>query len=231
MKGALELQATTISDGNLALHTVPPGAHDEVIANRARLLAAMDRTLDDLAVGEQVHGTRVSRVGKRDGGRGAHDPADALPATDALITSTPGIVLMSLSADCPLVCLLDPARPAIAVIHAGWRGLVAGVLKKTLRALAPDNPETVQAFLAPCAGPCCYEVGEEVASRFSDEAVVRRPGRPQPHLDLPEAVSLSLGQKVVRLDESCTICNPAYFSHRRAATPNRQALLATLQKL
>ena len=118
----LLIRHTTATDGSLALHTAR--TDDEraaAIANRRAVLTTMDLTLDDLVVGEQVHGTRVRRVTNADRGRGAREAGNAFPATDGLAATEPGIALMALQADCPLVCLLDPDAPAIAIVHAGWR--------------------------------------------------------------------------------------------------------------
>jgi copper oxidase (laccase) domain-containing protein len=132
---------------------------------------------------------------------------------------------MVLGADCPLVCLFDPLQPAVALLHAGWRGLRAGVLRRGMEALGPGNASHVQAFLGACAGPCCYEVGEELAARFPEDTVRKCANV---HLDLPAAVARELGIPVTRVGPECTICDDRVFSHRAEKTPNRHALAAML---
>ena len=225
----LTLAATTAADGNLALHTVTDeGEVREALANRERLLATLGLTLDDLVVGDQVHGATVRAVAAADRGRGARRAEEAFPETDGLAVTDPGVALMLLGADCPLLALYDPERPALAVVHAGWRGLLAGIPGEGLRALGATDPASVQVFLAPCAGPCCYEVGPEVAGRFHPD--VLRPGAgDRTNLDLPAAVERALGRPVTRLADACTICDDRWFSHRRDGTRARQALVAALR--
>ncbi|MFQ5524744.1 MAG: peptidoglycan editing factor PgeF [Thermoanaerobaculia bacterium] len=129
---------------------------------------------------------------------------------DGLWTTRPGLALCVVTADCvPVVCA---ARGRLAVIHAGWRGLEAGVIAATLRAL-PEPARDLEAWLGPAIGPCCYEVGEDVADRVcsaSSESIliVKDPGRPR--LDLHRAAEiqlLELGIERVRRVEECTKCH------------------------
>ena len=89
---------------------------------------------------------------------------------DALITDRPGAVLMTLHADCLPILLVDPDRPAVAAVHAGWRGTVADVAGASVRAMAAafsSRPGRLLAYLGPAIGSCCYEVGDEVAAAWS----------------------------------------------------------------
>ncbi len=226
----LILAASSIANGNLALHTLLPGADPaEVLANRVRFIESVGLVPARVVVAEQVHGTRVFRATSADAGRGADSAADAIPATDGLLTTEPGLPLMILGADCPLICLFDPNAPAVALVHAGWKGMAAGILKSAMAALAPTNAQAVQGFIAPHAGPCCFEVGEEVARLFPAAAIVRKPNR-KPHLDFHAAAEQSLGITLRPLGTNCTICTDSHYSHRRNATPHRHALLAALTR-
>ncbi len=189
----LRLRATAARHGNLALHTLSPGASPaRVLAHRREVLASLGFGLDDLVVAEQVHGARVAEVGRGDRGRGSREAGSAVPGTDALVCREPGVVLAVLTADCPAICFYDPEGPAVALLHAGWRGILAGVVEAALDVLAPRNRSAVRGCVAPHARPCCYEVGEEVAARFPEEAVRREGGR-RPRLDLARAVELRAG--------------------------------------
>lgn len=127
---------------------------------------------------------------------------------DALFGEAPGLALSVVTADCVPVLLAGPS--GLAAVHAGWRGLVSGVIPAALEKLG--GAET--AWIGPTIGTCCYEVGEEVAERFPSEAVV--PG-PKPHLDLIAAARVQLKDvEDVRVVEICTRCAAdELYSYRR----------------
>ncbi len=194
-----------------------PGCQD---ANRARLSELVDAP--PAAWMYQVHGDRVDVL----------DDPGALgerPEIDGRATRLTGVALGALGADCLTVAVAGGG--AVAVAHAGWRGLAAGVLGRTVdrvRELADDGAE-LQAAIGPGAGPCCYEVGPEVHAAFCD--------RPQAHhgahLDLSAVARAQLaeaGADAVHAIELCTICHPElFFSHRRdRGVTGRQAGLAWL---
>jgi YfiH family protein len=187
-----------------------------------------------LVRGYQVHGTVVGRVladGKRPGLAGGNafeneDSADQPTfEADGHALAAPSLAAMVLTADCIPVAL--GARGAVAAAHAGWRGLAAGVLEEGMRALREVGGRgDVLAVVGPCAGPCCYEVGEEVHAAF---AGAHRDGR---LIDLRAIAHERLREAGVTevLDaEACTICDERFFSHRReGARAGRQAGLAWL---
>jgi YfiH family protein len=173
---------------------------DAVAENRRR--AAGGRPL---AFGRQVHGTTVLTVD-------AATADDAIADADGVATAAPGLAALVLTADCLPVALATP--DAIAVVHAGWRGLADGVLEegvRAVRALGGDGP--LHAAIGPGAGGCCYEVGDAVAARFPD--VARRADRT---IDLKAiaAQRLRAAGAVEVLDVArCTMCEPdMFFSHR-----------------
>lgn len=211
----LVLRQTGCAEGSMA--------HGAPSVKRRSVLETLGLALEDLVSCQQVHGKQVQVVTGKDRGR-----LEPIPDTDGLVTRAQGLAVMVLGADCPLVCLYDPAQPAVAVLHAGWRGIVAGVLTEGMAALAPDADDRgkPRAFLGPCAGPCCYEVGQEVADQFRSDAVIRRKG--SLYLDLPRAVELELGLPLERVGLDCTICGKGAYSHRRDGTANRHALIAAL---
>jgi polyphenol oxidase len=132
---------------------------------------------------------------------------------------------MVLVADCLPVAL--GARGAVAMLHAGWRGLAAGVLEEGIRALRDMGGEReIAAAIGPGAGVCCYEVGEEVHAAFAN---AHRQGR---HLDLRATAHerlLNAGVRTVADDARCTICEAGLFSHRREGVRSgRQAGVAWL---
>lgn len=130
---------------------------------------------------------------------------------DGLWTDEPGVPLLAFGADCvPIAIAATNGHPAIAVVHAGWRGLSEGVIDAGVRALG-DGPKA--AVVGPAIGPCCYEVGPEVSALFDDDLTSGRV------LDLWTAAERALRRAGVaavdRLD-LCTRCNgDRFFSHRR----------------
>jgi len=183
---------------------------EAVAENRSRLLASLGLAPGRLATAGQVHGARVVEVT----GPGHQDRCDAL------VTRVSGLALAVTTADC--MSLLYVAPGAVAAAHAGWRGTADGMPAAALAALcacAGARPEHVTVHIGPCIRACCYEVGDEVASRFPAAAV--RPGAERPRLDLPTAARIALEAAGVRPDAiedtgACCACEPYwYFSHRR----------------
>ncbi len=163
-----------------------------------------DRALAEM---RQVHGAAVLEGRPGRCGEG-----------DALVTTTPGLALAVVTADCVPILLASGER--VAAIHAGWRGLVAGVIAATLKRF--DLPQRVTAWIGPAIGPCCYEVGQEVAVPVvaqSSEAVSAPGARGRPHLDLALAARIALersGVVEIRRLALCTACHPALLeSYRR----------------
>ncbi|MDX6645034.1 MAG: purine-nucleoside/S-methyl-5-thioadenosine phosphorylase / adenosine deaminase [Miltoncostaeaceae bacterium] len=197
-----------------------------VRANRGLLAAALGIDPDRVTMGRQVHGALVrevaapTRPGRFTGGlRG-------WPEGDGLATGTPGLPLLVLGADCVPVLLWRRDARGCAAAHAGWRGLVAGVVGAAVRALG--EPGRIGAAVGPAVGPCCYPVDaalrDRFAARFGPETV-----RP-PAVDLAGAARLALigagvPASAIQVHEACTSCEPGrFFSHRRdGAGAGRQA--------
>ena len=170
----------------------------------------------------QVHGTEVGVLD----GPGARRRR---PEMDGRATRLRDVAVAALGADCLTVAIAGGG--AVAMVHAGWRGLAAGVLDSGVRAvrgLAGDDV-SLAAAIGPGAGPCCYEVGPEVHAAFAD----RPGGRIGDNLDLAAIAQAQLAQAgvaTVHVLGLCTICNPQlFFSHRRdRGITGRQAGLAWL---
>lgn len=173
----------------------------------------------------QVHGTTV-----------ANEPGYDEPEADAAVTRVPGSVLAVLTADCLPVVLAAADGGEIAVAHAGWRGLSAGVLEATIAAMHTPA-DRLLAWLGPAAGPQAYEVGEEVLDAFvardpqaTGAFVATRPGHW--HMDLYALARRRLGAAgVARVFGGglCTIYDrQRFFSHRRDQRTGRMATLAHL---
>ena len=200
-----------VSDGPFASLNLGRRTGDDVERvdeNRRILCAEIGGDAARLALNYQVHGTTVNRAVA--GVRGTPG--------DAIWTDEPGVPIAALTADCVPVALVRlEGTPAVAVVHAGRIGVLAGVLADAVRTLGGR----VAAAVGPAAGPCCYEVGAEVSdpyrARFGDEVLTGR------RLDLWRASELALrdaGVEDVHRVDMCTICNPhLFFSHRRDGKP------------
>jgi polyphenol oxidase len=173
----------------------------------------------------QVHGAVVFEADRP-------TPPGAPPEADAAVTATRGLPLAIVTADCaPLVVASDHA---VAVVHAGHRGLLAGVIERAVERVRASGPADVHAFLGPCIHPARYEFGAEdlaaLVDRFGPEvAGVSETGAPA--LDIPAAVRIAVFDlDVASFDDSdvCTSTSPAYFSHRRDGVTGRQATVAVL---
>ena len=180
---------------------------EDVAANRARLAAHVGLGPGALAQGHQVHGATVERVTA---------PPSAAPAdADGQATALPGVGAVVLTADCLPVALATPG--AVAMVHAGWRGLASGVLEEGVRAVRElgggDGP--LVAAIGPGAGGCCYEVGDEVREELGLEPVGGRAT-----IDLKRLAAERLGAcgaDAVHDAGLCTMCTDGslFFSHRR----------------
>lgn len=193
---------------------------DAVIENRQRVADAARAPLDRWVVPGQVHGADVWTATARDAGAGARAPADQVAPHDAVYLPETGLFALALSADCPLIVVVDPERRRAGVAHAGWRGTVAGVIGHLLATFdAAGSPRSsLWAAIGPGIGGCCYPVGDEVFA-----ALAGRPGfetaRQGQRLDLRAIHRAELegaGLAGVTQVPDCSACRPdLYFSHRR----------------
>ncbi|HEX5717526.1 MAG TPA: polyphenol oxidase family protein, partial [Thermoanaerobaculia bacterium] len=169
---------------------------------RQEILARIEPDAPPVAWAKQIHSATVLPAHPGHCGEG-----------DALFGDAPDLALSVVTADCVPVLLAGPN--GLAAVHAGWRGLVGGVIPATLERLGGAHAVHT-AWIGPTIGPCCYEVGEEVAGQFPDEAVVPGPAD-RPHLDLIAAARQQLkGVKKVRIVAVCTRCAAdRLYSYRR----------------
>lgn len=188
--------------------SVSVGDREHADINRVRIATALGFDVERLAQLRQVHGATV--LDAPAGCSGVRGEGDGL------VTSDPGVVLGILTADCVPV-LLEGER-GVAALHAGWRGLVAGVLEQGVKKIGP----VLAAWVGPSIRACCYEVGEDVTEAFEREGL---PVSDERHVDPAEAASASLrscGIDNVAVAPECTSCNRDYFSYRRDGITGRQ---------
>ena len=178
--------------------------------NRRRVCAEAGADPDLLTLNRQRHSATVHRA----------EPGSRGVPGDGLWSDRPGQPMLALSAACLTIAVVrtNGNAPALAVLHAGWRGLLEGIVEEGCASLGDGK---LAAAVGPAIGPCCYEVGEEVSEPFASAfgADVVRGGK----LDLWSAAERALnaaGVDDVHRTDVCTCCNPdRYFSHRRTGKP------------
>jgi YfiH family protein len=202
---AFTTRAGGVSSGVYESLNLTTGTGDEtglVEENRRIACAALGLDADRLAFNRQVHSPTVHRA--RAGARGE--------SGDGLWTDEPELPLLAMSADClPIAVVRRDPPHALALLHAGWRGLAEGVVAAGVAALGPGSKA---AMVGPAIGPCCYEVGAEVTALFDADLTDGR------KLDLWSAAERALraaGVDTVERTDLCTQCHPEhFFSHRRS---------------
>jgi polyphenol oxidase len=208
------LAFTGVADGDLAV----TGAPDQLASRRARIAPAPWTWL------EQVHGNRVVRACAP--GDRAGEPADAV------VTAVPGVVLAVHTADCAGVLLwgAGPGVAAVGAVHAGWRGLLDGVLEATVSALDGLGATDISFALGPCISPAAYEFGagelDQLVRRYGP-SLASTTTEGTPALDLRAGVRAALRGAGAREDASgpdaCTATEPGWYSWRARADRGRQA--------
>lgn len=199
-----------------------PGRDQAFCAVRRQAMVA-DLRLDPrrLRYCGQVHEGHIVHVS--DPNRGG-----MLPRCDGVLTGLPGTALMCFSADCPLVLLYDPACPAVGLAHAGWRCTVAGIVGHLVERMVSElhcERARLRAAIGPGAGPCCYEVQQDVLSAAADlpdreRLFPQRDGHT--YFDLWEAnrlqlVAAGVPPRQIEVAGVCTMCagHELFFSFRR----------------
>lgn len=224
---------------NLA-YSVGDAAH-AVSTNRRRLVDLLGAAPDTLVEAEQAHGNRVAVLEQ---GRGAppRGGAGPMPGVDALATNRDGLWLAVFAADCVPVLIVDAGTPAVAAVHAGWRGTAAGIALETIarmRQAFGTDPARCAAELGPAIGGCCYEVDDPVARAMESAAwwpeAARTTGSGRWHLDLKTALRRQLQEAGLPAAQIttvplCTACRPdLFFSYRRDGVTGRMAACIALR--
>lgn len=205
------------------------GAHvgddpSAVAENRRRLVTQLDLPGEPQWL-DQVHGVQV---------RSPREPAEC---ADACFEDRPGRVCVVMTADCLPVLLCNVAGTRVAAAHAGWRGLLAGVLERAVAAFDESGAQ-ILAWLGPAIGPKVFEVGDEVRAAFVDENplsarhfIAHRAGHWLADLyGLARLRLTRVGVEQVSGGDLCTFSDPArFFSYRRDGVTGRMASLIWLQ--
>jgi YfiH family protein len=213
-----------VSGGLYASLNCGPGSRDEaanVVENRARVAEILGAKPDRLLSVSQQHSADAITAKK---------PWDAakLPEADAIVTSTPGLAIGILTADCAPVLFADGEARVIGAAHAGWRGALSGIIEATVEAMQKLGaaPERITAVIGPAISQKAYEVGAEYVERFlaeepeSEAFFMNDEGSGEPHFDLPGYVGERLARAGVGTIADlglCTYCEETrLFSYRRS---------------
>lgn len=201
-----------------------------VTENLTRFASSIDARPDELRTVSQVHGDRVVFAHGRDALTDADGAVLSGPVEADAVVVSGGAVAGVRTADCVPVLLFDPRTGVAAAIHAGWRGTYAEIVRKTVEAMKRVHgveASDLCAAIGPAIGKCCYEVGDDLAAKFTAHpsfgaSVVDRT-RSAPHLDLALAnrrLLWAAGLPAEAIDDlaACTCCDEGnFFSHRRDA--------------
>jgi len=216
-----------VSDGpfeSLNLGILTGDDRERVVENRRRLAGAARIDAARTRMAWQRHGVEVRRASPE----GILAPGTRHDACDGWWSDDRGQGMMLLTADCLPVAIArsNGRRPALAVLHVGWRGLLGGIVANGVAAVGGGS---VVAAIGPGIGPCCYEVGPDVAQPF--EAAFGPEVLADGRVDLWRATELALersGVEEVERTDLCTFCHPElFFSHRRdRGTTGRQGVIA-----
>ena len=217
-----------VSKGNAGALNLGDGTHDHadhVRANRELVRKAVN--VPKIIFPHQVHGMNVVRVTSKN--------LDKTHQADALFTTEKNIALGVTHADCQAAIFYDPVHEAIAVVHAGWRGLVQNIYARTVEAMQRDlgaQPQNLMVCISPSLGPDHAEY-KNYKQEFPQDfwAFQSKPN----YFDFwaigkKQLSSLGILDRNIEITETCTFCNPKdYFSHRREKESGRHATIVALK--
>jgi YfiH family protein len=216
---------------------------DPVKQNRALVSSLLRVDPSRITCPGQQHTAIVEELsGESEIGSGALSEKTAFDPCDGLLTALKNAPILLHFADCaPVVLTAEDGRgrPVLAVLHAGRRGLVEGVVEKGVDAMVRAynlKPESIVAAVGPAIGACCYQVGEEVAAEFESrfgEDVLRR-GDDRVWLDIQSAAGVALNGAAVLSEnvhvlEICTSCDSDFYSFRRDGVTGRHGAIAWIE--
>lgn len=200
-----------------------------VISNRSQLAGLLGVPADQMTYMHPDHGRGVAVIGAAGSWPSGVLPGSEIQEVDALVTTTPGVGLVALAADCVPVLLAADHPAVVAAVHCGWRGLAVDVVGAALESMAALGAPTpaIRAWVGPAICSNCYPVPKQRAEQLAAVApaalAVARDG--QPALDLRAGLAERLGAAGVQYEMvgGCTSCDDQFFSYRRDGLTGRQA--------
>ncbi len=226
------------------------GEEDANVENRAKFLRALGLDPSRLVASENVHGKSVSRVSPPSVKEGLGVVLDRIADCDGLVTTTPSIVLATKTADCLPIFIADPTTRTVAIVHAGWKGVMAGIAIEAVRAFVDHGSFARDLIVAigPSIGPCHYVIHGERRDEMlattpfvrEEDFVITTPnpslkeeGRREYRVDLRAIVVrqlVSSGVLATNIDASapCTACHPDRFASYFLSRDMSQGMLSAI---
>ncbi len=200
---------------------------ENVEENFKRICSVLDVSYNSLVLSGQTHTDNVISVTRADRGKGINRPS--FKDVDGLITDSPDVTLCTFYADCTPLFFLDPIKRVVALSHSGWKGTVKRIGAVTVDKMVREfgcKRENILAAIGPCAGPCCYEVSDEVAMQIlragdNGDCIRYNNQTKKLHADLWQTnyrilLNAGIPDENITVAGECTVCDPIdYFSHRR----------------
>ncbi len=206
-------------DGNMSLSF---GDIGDSLENRRKFLNIIGIDYRDLICAKQVHEKNVEYVTKEHKGRGALDYDHSFADTDGFFTDQPKVPISILTADCLSVFIYDPQRPAIAILHAGWRSTEKNISQagvSRMREKFGSQPEELQIGFGPSIRACCFEVEKDFKSNFAF-GLFKRDGRVFMDIALinqRQLVDCGVRAENIFDPKFCTFSDHNFFSFRKEA--------------
>jgi polyphenol oxidase len=200
---------------------------ENVLENYKRISEALGFDFRNMVFSNQVHDNKVRVVDQNDRGKGIVKESDII-GYDGLVTNHKEVTLVTFYADCVPVFFIDPVKKVIATSHSGWKGTVTEIAKETVETMVNEfhsRVEDIEVAIGPSIGSCCFEVGEEVYSKFIrhlpwSEAFCENTSSGKWHIHLQNIIKSSLvhaglEENHICISGICTKCNKdVFFSHR-----------------
>ncbi|MDV3428947.1 MAG: peptidoglycan editing factor PgeF [Bacillota bacterium] len=200
--------------------------YGNVLENYKLFSEALGINHENLVFSSQTHGDVIRDVKASDIGKGITKEKE-YDSVDGLITNVPGIFLVGLFADCVPIYFLDPVKRVAAIAHSGWRGTVLQIGRKMADKFIEygSSKEDILVGIGPSIGPCCFQVGAEVAEEFKSlpfitDSFIKNDGRDKYKINLWEInkailINSGINEKNITVTDVCTKCNSKFlFSHR-----------------
>ena len=195
----------------------------DALNNRKKFLFGLGVDYRDLITAKQAHGKNVEYITAKDKGRGALDYESSVEDTDGFITDQRGVPLAILTADCLSVFIYDPRRPAIGILHAGWRSTEQNISQEGIRRMQSEfdsRPEELYVGFGPSIRVCCFEVEKNFKSNFSF-GLFQRDGRVFMDIALinrRQLIDCGVRQDNIFDPAFCTFSDNRFFSFRKEAS-------------
>ncbi|MDD5130913.1 MAG: peptidoglycan editing factor PgeF [Candidatus Omnitrophica bacterium] len=206
-------------DGNMSLSF---GDTRDSLENRKKFLGGLSIDYRDLITAKQVHGKNVEYMAQENKGSGALDYDSSVPDTDGFITDQPGVPIAILTADCLSIFIYDPKRPAVAVLHAGWRSTEQNIAQEGVSAMQNkfgSQPQDLLVGFGPSIRSCCFEVEKDFKSNFAF-GLLKREGRVFMDIALinqRQLLACKVKEQNIFDPGLCTFSDNGFFSFRKEA--------------